>query len=129
MPPERLPPDDPKEWLNRANSNLLRAYIEQPGVYLEDLCFDAQQAAEKALKALLIHRGVRFPYVHDINRLLELLHQDGLTIPDNIRLSASLNDYAVGSRYPGLTEPISREEYLEALALAEAVLHWVEAQI
>jgi predicted nucleotidyltransferase len=35
-------------------------------VYPEDLCFNAQQAAEKAIKALLIAHGVRFPYVHDI---------------------------------------------------------------
>ncbi len=24
-PPERFPPDDPREWLNRARSNLIRA--------------------------------------------------------------------------------------------------------
>lgn len=24
-PPERFPPDDPREWLNRARSNLVRA--------------------------------------------------------------------------------------------------------
>ena len=24
-PPERFPPDDPREWLNRANSNLALA--------------------------------------------------------------------------------------------------------
>ena len=46
MPPERLPADDPHEWLNRARSNLLRARAVIPGVYFEDLCFDAQQAAE-----------------------------------------------------------------------------------
>ncbi len=30
------------------------------GVYLEDLCFDAQQAAEKAIKAVLIARSIPF---------------------------------------------------------------------
>jgi hypothetical protein len=56
MPPERRPPDDPREWINRARSNLVRAQTTLPGVYLEDLCFDAQQAAEKAIKAVLIAR-------------------------------------------------------------------------
>ena len=73
MPPERFPPDDPREWLNRARSNLSRAKARIPEVYLEDLCFDAQQAAEKAIKALLIKKGVAFPYVHDIAHLLALL--------------------------------------------------------
>ncbi len=48
MMPQRRPPDDPGEWLNRARSNLKRARedVRLEGVYLEDLCFDAQQAAE-----------------------------------------------------------------------------------
>ena len=49
-PPERFPHDDPREWMNRAHSNLARAKLWTDGVYLEDLCFDAQQAAEKAIK-------------------------------------------------------------------------------
>lgn len=60
MLPDRLPPDDPREWLNRAQSNVLRARMRMPGVYLEDLCFDAQQAAEKAIKAVLIARSIPF---------------------------------------------------------------------
>jgi HEPN domain-containing protein len=69
MPPERRPPDDPREWINRARSNLVQAQTTLPGVYLEDLCFDAQPAAEKAIKAVLIARGVDFPLVHDLARL------------------------------------------------------------
>ena len=42
-PPERYPPDDPQEWLNRARSNLALAETRAAGVYLEDLCFEAQQ--------------------------------------------------------------------------------------
>jgi len=38
----RYPPTDPREWLNRAKSNLVGAGQATPGVYLEDLCFDAQ---------------------------------------------------------------------------------------
>lgn len=76
MPPERHPPDSPQEWLNRAQSNLLQARVIQPGVYLEDLCFQAQQAAEKALKAVLLHRVGTFPYVHDIARLIGVLEQE-----------------------------------------------------
>jgi hypothetical protein len=50
MPVERFPPDDPREWLNRAKSNPAKARrgSEIPEVYLEDLCFDAQQAASIA---------------------------------------------------------------------------------
>ena len=63
---------------NRARSNLVRSRRRISGVYLEDLCFDAQQAAEKALKALCIHRDIDFPYVHDLAKLLTLLEQAGV---------------------------------------------------
>ncbi len=73
MPPERFGPDDPREWLNRARSNLAQASVRLPEVYLEDLCFQAQQAAEKAIKAVFVARKTPFPYVHGLSRLLTLL--------------------------------------------------------
>lgn len=127
--PERFPPDDPREWLNRAKSNLVQAKVLQPGVYLEDLCFNAQQAAEKAIKALLLHRGVQFPYIHDMAELLRLLEQEGEDMPSRVRDADQLTYYAVETRYPGLAEPVDREEYEEAVALAEEVVRWVEERL
>lgn len=71
--PERYPPEDPREWLNRARSNVLLALAQGEGIYLEDLCFNAQQTVEKAIKAVLMQRAVEFPYVHDLTQLLTLL--------------------------------------------------------
>lgn len=90
-PPERYPRDDPREWMNRANSNLARARVMAPEVYLEDLCFDAQQAAEKALKAVMMSRGIDFPYTHDIARLLAVLQTDGMTLPESMLRAARLS--------------------------------------
>jgi HEPN domain-containing protein len=46
-------------WLQRARSNLAIAKTgKREDVLLEDLCFEAQHAAEKALKALLIYLGI-----------------------------------------------------------------------
>lgn len=48
-----------EEWLRRAHSNLELAKISNKKlVYLEDLCFQAQQAVEKGLKGLLIFYGI-----------------------------------------------------------------------
>lgn len=117
----------PAEWLRRARSNLIRAQQSRPeGVCWEDLCFDAQQAVEKALKALLIHCQIPFRYVHDIAELLTLLEQGGITLPEDVRLAAGLSDYAVAARYPGPMEPVTEEEYQEAIVLSASVLRWVE---
>ena len=47
-------PTDPLAWLSRAkgNLNLAEKGGRLKGILLEDLCFNAQQAAEKALKAV-----------------------------------------------------------------------------
>ena len=128
-PPERFPPDDPREWMNRARSNLARAANRIPGVYLEDLCFDAQQAAEKAVKALLIRRGVDFPYVHDVGLLLTLLEEDGETVPELVRQAEKLNPYATTTRYPDIAQPVSEREYADAVEIAEAVINWAQARL
>lgn len=105
---------------------MIRSKTQIPGVYLEDLCFDAQQAAEKAIKAVMISRNIEFPYVHDLDRLLSLLEDKGEVIPEAIRRATDLTDYATITRYPSDIAPISESEYQEAVAIAEAVLHWAE---
>ena len=130
MPPrERFPPDDPREWMNRAKGNLARAKVRIPGAYLEDLCFDAHQAAEKAIKAVMIMRGIDFPYTHDLARLMAVLESDGVTVPDVVRRATRLTPHAVHTRYPGLDEPVSEREHLEAVEASEAVVRWAEGHL
>ncbi|MFI5456724.1 MAG: HEPN domain-containing protein [Isosphaerales bacterium] len=129
MARKRLPPDDPREWLNRARSNPALAGKMAPDVYLEDLCFDAQQAAEKAIKAVFIHRGVTFPYVHDLARLRRLLERSGLKIPKYVKEVKELTRFAMVTRYPGLARPVTTRKYRRAVRIAGAVVRWAERQI
>jgi HEPN domain-containing protein len=119
------------EWLRRAKSNLTRAKIYGgiEGVLYEDCCFDAQQAAEKAIKAVLIHLGRSFPKTHSIPDLLTFVESAGLAFPQDIREAAVLTDYAVTTRYPGPAEDIAKEEYDRAVALARRVVDWAEEVI
>jgi HEPN domain-containing protein len=96
---------------------------------VEDLCFDAQQAAEKAIKAVLITRGVDFPLVHDLAYLLTLLEQSGETIPPAIADATDLTRFAVTTRYPGIAEPVTPEEHHRAVAIAEAVVTWADERV
>ena len=128
-PPERFPPDDPREWLNRATSNLALAKNRIPGAYLEDLCFEAQQAAEKAVKAVLISIEVEYPYVHDLARLLSLADDAGAPIPDSVRKAAELTRFALVTRYPGAARPVTEADYLAAVEAAEAVVRWAELRL
>ncbi len=122
-------PGSPADWLRRAQSDLSLARIPQPeGVLLEDLCFHAQQAAEKALKAVLVANSIPIPRTHNLTMLLGLMPGD-LELPQAVDDAAILTDYAVSSRYPGDYEPVDEDELREAVRLAEATVTWAQEQV
>jgi HEPN domain-containing protein len=127
----RRDPTNPRTWLLRARSNLRRAALgsQYEEVFLEDLCWDAQQAAEKVLKALCIHRSIVFPKTHSLVRLMDLLESTGLDIPSEIKEADVLTRYAVETRYPGFEEEVTEAEYQVALRLATYVVEWAEKLI
>lgn len=113
-----------EEWMRRARSNLALAKQPKPAeAFWEDLCFEAQQAAEKAVKAVLVFRGVDFPRTHDLAELFTLFNEG--EVPDDLWDADKLTDYATVGRYPGRA-PASEEEYRQAVALAERVVQWAE---
>ncbi|MGI9951455.1 HEPN domain-containing protein [Moorellaceae bacterium AZ2] len=119
-------------WLERARSNLARARMgrQSEDILYEDLCFDAQQAAEKALKGLLLYLHLDYPRTHSIGHLLSVLERRGkVAVPPHIREAVTLTDYAVTTRYPGDWDPVDEEEYREAVRLAEATYKWALQEI
>lgn len=128
----RLPDSgDPAEWLRRARSNLsrCRAGRHSSDVLFDDLCFDAHQAAEKAIKGVLVLRARRFPKTHDLVELLDVVLASGLDVPQEILDARRLTPYAVSGRYPGVSEDADEDEYREALKTAERVFAWAETLV
>jgi HEPN domain-containing protein len=120
-------PDDPGNWLARAHSNLLLAESgRREGVFLEDLCFEAQQAAEKALKAVCVFSKVEFPKTHSLVTLAGYLEQAGVSLPPEVKEAGSLTSYAVQSRYPDWDEAVTEHEYQRVLVVATQVVIWAE---
>ncbi len=125
MPQDRPLAGSAEDWLARAEGDLALARASLPeGAFYEDLCFHAQQAAEKALKAVYQHFGKRFRYTHDLDELITGLQNEGVTVPAEVVDAAVLTSYAWEARYPSLSEPVAVEEYREALRQAELVVSW-----
>ena len=121
-------PTDPKTLITRAKSNLRLAELgrQYPDILFEDLCFDAEQAAEKALKSVCVHLSVPFPKTHSLVHLMDLIEESGLTIPEVVKEADVLTRYAVAVRYPGLEEEVNETEYRRAVELARRVVEWSE---
>ena len=131
MPPDLSDSSDPRQWIRRARSNLARARDASgvPEVLYEDLCFDAQQAAEKALKAVLLAHQTDFPKTHAIAELVTILENNGIPCPHDVRQSVRLTRYAVQTRYPGLAEEVTQEDHRLAVELSERVVVWAETEV
>jgi len=128
MPPDREIPGSPQAWLERAKGHLALATQPKPaGAFWEDQCFLLQQAAEKALKAVYQQLGLVFRYTHDLEELGTQLETSGVPIPPVVREAVILTRYAFETRYPGPFEPVTEDEYREAIRLAEAVVTWADS--
>lgn len=114
-----MPPDLSlvRDWLEKAEHDLLNItnnlQADQARCPYDTVCYHAQQAAEKFLKALLTYLGIPFPKVHDLAALLTLL-------PTELDLLAQAGDvselsyYANATRYPGVLDEFSREDAIRA---------------
>ncbi len=113
-------------WLSHARGDLALARVQLgPKVMKELLCFHAQQAAEKAIKAVLIGHGIEPPRTHNITALINLLPPE-VPQPEDVLASRVLTSYAAMTRYPGQAGEVSEDDYREAVRLAEAVVGWAE---
>lgn len=77
----------------------------------------------------MLHRGVVFPYIHDLEKLLQLLEEAGEVIPAAVKEAGRLNRFAFITRYPFPGEPVSAFEYQRAVAIAETVVRWAEERM
>jgi len=116
-----------EKWIHHARSDLNMGKLAQGCEVLpEHVCFHAQQAAEKAIKAVLLHYGIDFPMTHDIQELVDMLGREGRPIASGLEDVGALTPFAVEARYPGYWGEITTSDVVDAVALAERVVDWAQ---
>lgn len=92
--------------------------------------FHAQQAVEKALKAVLAVREIEYPRTHNIALLLELLHENGLPLPPGAEALPRLVPFGVALRYDeGMEDDMITLDRCWASDIVAATLQWAEASL
>ena len=122
-------------WLSVADQDLrlARAHVaDEPNAS----CFHAQQGAEKALKALLVHVAGDIARTHVAAELLAEVEEAQIPTPEDVRLAAiALDRYYAGTRYPDAmgdadpTKSFFQSDARGAIAHAERVVTWVRTAI
>lgn len=109
-------------WLRQARSDFEVAELTEQRGFHSQACYHYGQAAEKALKGLLIALGTLPPYSHSLDRLVDALSEQGI---DTERLQVlhlkALTRMNSETRYPRDDEaPVDRFDARDASMAREA---------
>ena len=117
------------DWLRQAEADLRHArHARDDGDY-EWSAFAAQQAAEKAIKAVFQRRHLE-AWGHALSVLLENLPPDGRPSGELVDAAKELDKHYIPTRSPNGFErgaPVdfyTRREAEQAIANAEAIVEW-----
>jgi len=118
-----------KAWMVKAWRDLETARRAAGGVppFYDVAVYHCQQAAEKAVKAFLVHHAREYERTHDIEVLIDLASEVDSTFSMLADAADALTPYATRFRYPNATfaiEPLSTE-YDEALQHAQSIYDFV----
>jgi len=113
-----------EKWLAKAHNDIRVAEnelsFETAEIVTEAVCFHAQQAAEKYLKAFLISKNIEFGKTHNLEFLVELCIKEDV---DFKSLDVgNLSFYAVEVRYPDNFYIPSIEEAESCIDVAKNIM-------
>jgi HEPN domain-containing protein len=108
-----------RDWLDQAKRDLQRAHIDAEHEFWEWACFTSQQAAEKAVKALLMNRGYT-AWGHSVTAMLR--HLTEIPVPDEMIQQAQLLDLPEGKP----ADYFSQRQGQEAIHAATNIIRFCE---
>lgn len=127
-------PNRARDWFNQAMRDLEQAEDSRRAGRHEWACFAAQQAAEKAVKALHLHLGQE-AWGHVVARLLQELSETTLVPGELVEKGRVLDSFYIPPRYPNShPEGAPFEHYgplqsEEAIRYAREILEFTRSQM
>jgi len=117
-------------WIRQAENDLAMAEFARSGQFYAQACYHCSQAAEKALKGLLIGLGQDPPRSHSLERLVDALADLGLEVESLRALQLkALSRMTTATRYPDADEaPMNLFDAKDcdlALGVAKSILETV----
>ena len=110
----------------RDDARMLRQLAADPEIPDWGVGFHAQQAAEKAIKAVLAACGVDYPRTHNVQLLLRLVGEAGRSAPPDALELPRLTPYGTVLRYdePGPEDATTPLDRAWALHAVERTIRW-----
>jgi HEPN domain-containing protein len=122
-----------QRWIKQATDNLAAARHLAAGKFWPQACFDCQQAAETALKAVLVRGGERNFHTHSTARLVKAATAYQPAFVQFALVAPLLDRHYVGTRYPNgvasLSELWEEADYRQAEEAATRIVQMAERTI
>ncbi len=128
-----MPPRDGRDLarvlLERADDDmrLVRRVVDDADIADAIVGFHAQQAVEKAIKAVLAAREIEYAKTHALGYLIGLVEANGIDAPAAVLDAGELSPWAVDFRYETDDEPALDRQ--ATLALIEEIRAWAAATV
>jgi HEPN domain-containing protein len=116
------------EWINKGEGDRLTAKRESEVIDAPNwdaVCFHAQQAVEKYLKALLQQEEIQFSRTHDLAQLLRALLSKFSELELLLDDLEWLTTFAVEIRYPG--ESALEDDAKQAIRIMEGAIELISS--
>ena len=123
-----------RDWLRQAVRDLQHAKRSADMGDYEWACFAAQQAAEKAVKALYQELGIEV-WGHSVSRMLQSLPESHKPPAELIDKAKELDRHYVPTRYPNFhpegapLDYYTRRDAKRAVAYAEEIVEFCKSKI
>jgi len=128
-----LPPRDGRDLarvlLDRAEDDirLVRRVVDDADIADAIVGFHAQQAVEKAIKAVLAAREIEYAKTHALGYLIGLVETNEIDAPPAVLDASELSPWAVDFRYETDDEPALDRQ--ATLALIEEIRAWARTAV
>ena len=116
-------------WLVKAERDLASMRLLGEASYFDTALYHAQQAAEKAVKGLLLFHGQEFEKTHDIEKLVRLGTPFVAELAFQLPKAELLTPYAMRFRYPGEFLEPDGEEFSKAEQAATDFYNFILSQL
>lgn len=126
--------DRSKDWLAQAKRDLNHSVNSCKNGDFEWSCFSAQQAAEKAVKAIFLHLHGE-GWGHSVFGLLKAIGDKVMVSPDLLESAKILDKHYIPTRYPNGFDSgmpgdyYTEKESQEAISHAEKIIRFCESRI
>ena len=121
-----------KQWLDYSNDDLIAAvhfYESMEFPIYRVVCYNAQQSAEKFLKAYQIYFDMEIIKTHDLSRLVKSLLGFDEELAQFLESLKNLSNHAVKYRYPDDFEDLTKEDAQESLNIAKQIQQFILSKI